>query len=83
MSEPAFFGEPEVTQYAPLKLAGFERIELNPGQTETVHIHLGNLELSYWSTPARRWILAAGPRAVYDAAASDDIRLQGTASIGR
>ena len=74
---------PEVTQYAPLKLAGFERVELNPGETATVHIHLDNLELSYWSTSAQHWVLAIGSRKVYIAAASDDIRLQDAVSVGR
>jgi beta-glucosidase len=74
---------PEVTQYAPLKLAGFERIQLDPDQSTTVQIHLDNLELSYWSPPAQQWVLATGSRKVYVGAASDDIRLQGSASVRR
>jgi beta-glucosidase len=74
---------PEVTQYAPLKLAGFERVQLSPGQSTSLQIHLDNLELSYWSTPAQQWVLATGPRKVYVGAASDDIRLQGSVSVER
>jgi beta-glucosidase len=74
---------PEVSQYAPQKLAGFERVELNPGETKKVEIHLSRLELSYWSTPAQEWVVATGPRAVYVGSASDDIRLQGKAAINK
>jgi beta-glucosidase len=74
---------PEVTRYAPQKLAGFERVELNPGETKTINIHLSRLELSYWSTPAQAWVVATGPRNVYVGASSDDIRLQGKVSVGK
>jgi len=74
---------PEVTQYAPLKLAGFERVQLSPGQSTNVQIHLDSLELSYWSTPAQKWVLASGARKIYVGTASDDIRLEGSVSVKR
>jgi beta-glucosidase len=72
---------PEVTQYAPRKLAGFERIELHPGESKRVEIHLAPLELSYWSTPAQAWVVAKGPRNVYVSASSSDVQLQGKVSV--
>jgi beta-glucosidase len=72
---------PEVTQYAPQKLAAFERVELEPGESKRVDIHLSRLELSYWSTPAQAWVVATGPRNVYVSASSSDIRLQGEVSV--
>ena len=38
------------------ELKGFERVTLQPGETETVTFHLGSDELGYWSTNAGRWI---------------------------
>jgi beta-glucosidase len=70
-----------VTQYAPQKLAAFERVELNPGESKRVDIHLSRLELSYWSTPAQAWVLATGARNVYVSASSRDVRLQGKALV--
>jgi beta-glucosidase len=72
---------PEVTQYAPQKLAGFERVELNAGESKQVVIHLDPLELSYWSTPAQAWVVATGPRKVYVSASSSDVRLHGSVSV--
>lgn len=72
---------PEVTQYAPQKLAGFERVELDAGESKQVVIHLDPLELSYWSTPAQAWVVATGPRKVYVSASSSDVRLQGKVSV--
>ena len=72
---------PEVTQYAPQKLAAFERVELNPGESKRVDIHLSRLELSFWSTPAQAWVVATGARNVYVSASSRDVRLQGKALV--
>jgi beta-glucosidase len=38
------------------ELKGFERITLQPGETQTVTIQLGPAELSYWSTSAGTWV---------------------------
>jgi beta-glucosidase len=38
------------------ELKGFERITLQPGQTQTVNFTLGPAELRYWSTNAGAWI---------------------------
>jgi len=48
---------------------------------ERVTVHVSRLELSYWSTAAQRWVLAAGKRNIGVGASSRDIRLQGRASV--
>jgi beta-glucosidase len=63
-------------QFAPKKLAGFERVELGSGESERVRIHVSQRELSYWSTALRRWILPEGERTIYVGASSRDIPLQ-------
>jgi beta-glucosidase len=75
---------PEGHAVAPQKLVGFERIELMPGETRVVTVHVGARELSYWSKVQNGWVVARGSRAVHVGASSRDIRLRGTAhSIGR
>jgi beta-glucosidase len=41
------------------ELKGFERISLQPGETQTVHFELGPDELRYWSTSASGWVQEA------------------------
>jgi beta-glucosidase len=67
----------------PRALAGFARIELEPGQSRVVTIHLDARQLSYWSTAKHGWVVADGRRPVYVGASSRDIRLQGDLPVGR
>jgi beta-glucosidase len=38
------------------ELKGFQRIALAPGEKKTVRFSLGKHELSFWSTPEKRWV---------------------------
>ena len=38
------------------ELKGFRRIELTPGETQTVTFPLGPDELRHWSTSQKRWL---------------------------
>jgi len=38
------------------ELKGFERLTLQPGETQTVSFVLGPTELGYWSTRAGKWV---------------------------
>ena len=49
----------------PKSLAGFELVDLQPGQSKRVTIRLGTRELSYWSTERHDWAVAAGERTVF------------------
>ena len=64
-------------------LAGFDRIELEPGQSRTVKVHIPRRQLSYWSEEAKDWQLASGERPVYVGSSSRDIRLTGAVTPKR
>lgn len=74
-----YLGAPEKppagAQFAVRALAGFDRIELGPGQTREVEIHVPLRELQYWSRATRSWQTAEGRRTVYVGASSRDLRL--------
>ena len=46
-------------------LAGFDRVDLNPGQSKTVTIAVPARQLQYWSESAQRWMNTTGTRTVY------------------
>jgi beta-glucosidase len=57
-------------------LAGFKRVELDPGRSARVSIHVGARSLSYWAVEKGGWALAASGRTIYVGSSSRDIRLQ-------
>ena len=60
----------------PKQLKGFERVELNPGQTAHVQIVLDRSSISYWNTARHDWAVLPGTYKVMVGASSRDIRLQ-------
>lgn len=68
---------PPVTM-APRQLAGFTRVELDPGAMARVTMHIGARELSYWSVRRHDWTIARGARPILIGSSSRDIRLRGT-----
>jgi beta-glucosidase len=68
--------KPEVPMAAQ-QLAGFERLELDPGESRTLSIHIGARQLSYWSTAKSGWVQPRGGRPVQIGSSSRDIRLRG------
>jgi beta-glucosidase len=62
-------------------LAGFERVELNAGESRRVSICISRRQLSYWSTIKHDWVLPEGARAVLIGSSSRDIRLDGRAGM--
>ena len=75
----AYLGPPAGAQaeFAPKSLAGFERVELAPGQSRQVVIHIGARALSYWSAAKHDWVIAEGSREICVGSSSRDIRLRG------
>lgn len=58
------------------ELKGFQRVELQPGETKTVHFTLDRAALSYWSPEKRDWVADPGAFEVQIGASSRDIRLR-------
>lgn len=62
----AYLGAPDQppadAQFAPIALAGFTRVQLTPGQTESVTLRLATRTLQYWSTRDTAWETANGTR---------------------
>ncbi|MFE0102576.1 glycoside hydrolase family 3 protein [Streptomyces sp. NPDC059009] len=56
-------------------LAGFERVELAPGETRRVRIRVAARQLSYWDSERGAWTRTRGWRGLYVGASSRDIRL--------
>lgn len=73
--------EPEDAQFAPRALCAFERIHLDPGQSQIVDLHIPARSLEYWSTTQARWVRADGERVVYAGKSSRDLPLHASISI--
>ena len=60
---------------APVSLAGWADVTLEPGQTQAVTVTLSPESLSYWDVDLDEWRTPTGTIQVQVGAASDDIRL--------
>jgi beta-glucosidase len=74
-----YLGAPEQAPVAmaPRALAGFEAVELAPGERRTLTMELDARAFSYWSAERHGWRIAPGSRQVSVGASSRDIRLTG------
>jgi beta-glucosidase len=63
-----------------LELAGFRRVDVQPGLTVQVHFRLHISQLAFLDADMR-WRVEAGEVDVMVGASSEDIRLRGTLSI--
>ena len=59
------------------KLVGFARVDLAPGRSERVTVHVAPRQLAYWSVARNDWAFAPGPRAIFVGSSSRDLRLDG------
>ena len=60
------------------KLVGFDRVELEPGESKVVTIPIREQELAYFDDDSHTWKIEGGTVNVYISAASDDDRLTGS-----
>jgi beta-glucosidase len=67
---------PAGVQFPVRTLAGFERIHLAAGEAKTVHLHVPERQLQYWSTKDGKWVTATGKRTVSVGASSRDLRVE-------
>ena len=84
---------PENIMIAKYQLAGFVKIhDLQPGESETVTVHIDQRSLSYWDVNLEtmyerdngtvdKWTVATGTRTIYVGASSDDFRLSESVTI--
>ncbi|HEX4225895.1 MAG TPA: glycoside hydrolase family 3 C-terminal domain-containing protein [Pseudonocardiaceae bacterium] len=77
LSEPTSTGEP------PKQLKGFQKVQLNPGQTKQVRFTLSGQDVSYWDTNAQNWTEAAGHYQVMLGDSSDNLPLAGGFAVTR
>jgi hypothetical protein len=75
---------PTGVQFAVRSLAQFDRVELDPGESQDVTLHIPSRQLSYWSEATQQWVLDSGGRAVWvgDADLPANLPLQGTLQAG-
>jgi len=55
-----YVGDPPASHEPPLQLKGYEKVSLQPGETEWVTLHLDRRAFSYWKTKANGWRVAPG-----------------------
>ncbi|WP_228564056.1 glycoside hydrolase family 3 C-terminal domain-containing protein [Catenulispora rubra] len=77
VTDPAASGQP------PRQLEGFARVDLRPGQSQTVSFPLTEQNLRYWTTGTNRWATSTGGYgiAVGDADSAAALPLAGTLSV--
>ncbi len=63
------------------QLQGFERVNLNPGETKIISFSLPAEQLAFWDTDKRAFVLNPGSFDVMVGSASDDIRVKGTFQV--
>jgi beta-glucosidase len=67
---------------SPLRvLRGFDKVDLKPGQTETVTFDLMRRDVSYWDTEKQDWVIADGDVVVHVGFSSRDFKLEGSFSL--
>jgi beta-glucosidase len=66
----------------PAALAGFAKVQLAPGQSQTVTIPIDAQELSYWDTATSSWRIAPGCAKVMVGTSSQNLPLQGVLADG-
>jgi hypothetical protein len=69
-------------QFAVRSLAQFDRVDLRPGESQDVTLHIPSRQLSYWSDDKQEWVLDAAGRTLFvgDADAPASLPLRATIS---
>ncbi|MDE6692088.1 MAG: glycoside hydrolase family 3 C-terminal domain-containing protein, partial [Muribaculaceae bacterium] len=66
-------------QLKPIKLAGFSRVALNPGEKKTVRFIMSPQQFGYWAD--KKWHISPGDYVIKAGASSSDIRTQRTVTL--
>ena len=70
VTSPDRVGEP------PKQLKGFQKVTLQPGESEVVQIRLDPRAFAHWSTARNRWVIVPGRYGVMVGSSSRDLRLR-------
>jgi beta-glucosidase len=80
-----YLGDPRVAGEPPRQLKGFEKVDLQPGQSTTVSFTLSGHDISYWDDAADGWVVPDGQFHVYvgDSSALENLPLRGRFNVTR
>ncbi|OLT39094.1 glycosyl hydrolase [Saccharomonospora sp. CUA-673] len=67
--------QPESDDAPPKRLEGFQRVELEPGQSERVSFELDERSLAHWDTGGKQWVRSAGEYTLSVGGSSQDLPL--------
>lgn len=65
----------------PKQLRGFQKLNLQPGESGTATFELNRRDLSYWDVQTQKWVVPRGTFSVYVGASSRDIREDGKFTV--
>ena len=65
------------------ELKAFKRVELKPGESQTIKFSLDKSAYEYWSPDTKQWTLAPGTFEIQVGASSRDIRLKAPLQVMR
>ncbi|HVT98093.1 MAG TPA: glycoside hydrolase family 3 C-terminal domain-containing protein, partial [Acidobacteriaceae bacterium] len=69
--------------YQPIRsLRAFQRVELQPGETKTVHLHIPIQQLAWYDTGRHAFVVEPEVYDLQVGSSSDDIRLRGKITVG-
>ena len=77
-----YVGDDECRLVRPAKeLKGFEKVMLQPGETKSLSVRLGDEAFRFYDPILREWVIEPGTFTVYVGASSADIRLKGQLKV--
>ncbi|KAI1079844.1 putative beta-glucosidase D [Whalleya microplaca] len=76
-----YVGFPAAADEPVRQLRGFQKVTIQPGQSETVTFELKRRDLSVWDTEAQNWKVESGDYTFYVAASSRDFKAQTTLTV--
>ncbi len=63
------------------ELKGFSKVWLEPGETRTVRVRLGQSDFAFWDVATHAWKAEPGDYAIMVGGASDDVALRGKVTL--
>ena len=78
-----YVGDPSAAGEPPQQLKAFQKVFLQPGQSQTVTMSLDPRAFAIWDTGKHGWVVPGGTYRILVGSSSRDIRLQGTANVAK